>query len=75
MSALKFDKKTLILPYTNRIFDALELLMKHIFLFLAILVCSTSAYAQTKKISIAWENDISTPLLRHLLLFLKKIKL
>ena len=61
MSALKFDKKTLILPYTNRIFDALELLMKHIFLFLGILVCSTSAYAQTKKISIAWENDISTP--------------
>ena len=58
---LNLAKKTLAKPHTNCIFDALELLMKHIFLFLGLLMCSISGYAQTKNISISWENDISKP--------------
>ena len=61
MYGFKFGKKTLAKPHTNCIFDALELLMKHIFLFLGLLMCSISGYAQTKNISISWENDISKP--------------
>ena len=54
-------KKTLTIPYTNCIFDALELLMKHSILFFALLMCSISGYAQTKNINISWDNDTSRP--------------
>ena len=61
MYAIKFGKKTLVILHTNCIFDALELLMKHIFLFLGLLICSTSAFSQTKNVTISWENEISRP--------------
>ena len=56
---LNLAKKTLAKPHTNCIFDALELLMKHLFIFLSLVMCSISGYAQTKNISIPWENDTS----------------
>ena len=61
MYAIKFGKKTLVILHTNCIFDALELLMKHIFLFLGLLICSTPAFSQTKNVTISWENEISRP--------------
>ncbi|MDG1270341.1 MAG: peptidase C25, partial [Ulvibacter sp.] len=35
--------------------------MKHIFLFLGLLICSTPAFSQTKNVTISWENEISRP--------------
>ncbi|MBT7305925.1 MAG: peptidase C25, partial [Bacteroidetes bacterium] len=35
--------------------------MKHIFLFLGLLICSTPAFSQTKNGTISWENEISRP--------------
>ena len=59
MYGIKFGKKTLFILHTNCIFGALELLMKHIFLFLGLLICSVPAFSQTKNFSISWENQFS----------------
>tara|TARA_B100000795_G_scaffold91023_1_gene66342 strand:- start:38974 stop:42948 length:3975 start_codon:yes stop_codon:yes gene_type:complete len=60
MHEMKLHKKTLDIPDTKCIFSALELLMKNIFLFLGLLVCSLPAFSQTRSNTISWETEANS---------------